>query len=157
MSVVLSLCAPHFSYTIIPTLLLSVWRRMYSYILFVKVISAKWKMAEESFDSTGLIQYRYSNSTRDNNLKQDISLLVTITQSLYTLAWSASVVVYRHRPPKSAPFSKHTGSRPSSMQHLVDVRPHGPAPIIATLIIAESTLMLLKMAKFLQKNIWIRL
>ncbi len=37
-----------------------------------------------------------------------------------------------HRPPISSLLSKHTGSRPSSMQVLIQTRPELPAPTTAT-------------------------
>ena len=65
--------------------------------------------------------------------KHIISLLVLITVDLYTELCLSSSVKYQS-PPMESSCSKQTGSKPSSLQHFMLVRPLAPAPIIATLI-----------------------
>ena len=50
----------------------------------------------------------------------------TLIQDPYKLASNL------HSPPMSSLLSKHTGSRPSSRQVLIQTRPEAPAPITST-------------------------
>ena len=46
--------------------------------------------------------------------------------------------LHLHSPPLSSLLSKHTGSSPSSRQHLMQARPEQPAPITATRLVIVS-------------------
>ena len=79
------------------------------------------------------------------SLKDIISLLVFMMVDLITHpSSSCTFSVNFHSPPSPSVRSKHTGSRLSSTQHLMAVRPLQPAPITAILFAMFTTLAVLQ-------------